>query len=105
VNELCVEITEMCPELCTRVNTPLELAHIRQLCRASSQKGMKRCTVMLLQSSINPHTECPRSHRTSTYVPCEIVCAPVSSDMLWSSKVVCGDAVSICMHKAQGVHA
>jgi len=92
----------MCPELCTRVNTPVEVAHIRQLCRVSSQNSMKRCPVMILQSSIKSlYTKCPRSHGTSTYVPCELVCAPVCSDKLWSSKVVCDVAVSICMYTAQ----
>jgi hypothetical protein len=44
----------MCPELCTRVNTPLEVAHIRQLCRVSPQNSMKRFSVIILQSSLNP---------------------------------------------------
>jgi hypothetical protein len=44
----------MCPELCTRVNTPLEVAHIRQLCRVSSQNSVKRRAVMIFQSTINP---------------------------------------------------
>jgi hypothetical protein len=47
----------------------------------------------------SPYTECPRRHRTYTYLPCEAVCAPVYRDMLWSSKVACRNAVTICMYR------
>ena len=46
---ICVNYTT----LCTRVNTSLEVALIRQLCRVSSQKSMKRYTVMILKGCID----------------------------------------------------
>jgi hypothetical protein len=44
-------------ELCTWVNTLLEEAHIRLLCRVSWKNSKKRCTVMILPNSINPLTQ------------------------------------------------
>lgn len=48
---------------------------------------------------VAPYTECPRSHRKSPYLPCGSTCVhAVCSVILQNSKVICGEAVGICMY-------